>query len=93
MNFHGYEDQNITLLTDDSSGNNNTGGGRGIFSGDGFGGYNNHNNNNNTNNAIPTKQRMLAELQNLVTVSRPGDSVFFQYSGHGGFFRSRSEFF
>ena len=86
MNVHGYEDHNITLLTDDSFGNNsNTGGGRGMFSGGGFGGYNNNNNNNTTNNAIPTKQRMITELQHLVNVSRPGDSVFFHYSGHGGF--------
>ena len=86
MNVHGYDDPNITLLTDDLSGNSNTGDVGGMFSGDGFGGYNTNNNNNTTNNAIPTKQKMITELQNLVNVSRPGDSVlFFHYSGHGGF--------
>lgn len=33
----------------------------------------------------PTKQKMIKALTNLVDVSKAGDSVFFHYSGHGGF--------
>lgn len=34
---------------------------------------------------MPTKQKLIAALQHLVDASRSGDSVFFHYSGHGGF--------
>ncbi|KAL7535546.1 hypothetical protein ACHAWF_005197, partial [Thalassiosira exigua] len=33
----------------------------------------------------PTKRRMIEALLRLVEVSKEGDSVFFHYSGHGGF--------
>ena len=32
----------------------------------------------------PTRDNILRALRHLVTVSRPGDAVFFHYSGHGG---------
>jgi len=32
----------------------------------------------------PTRTSIIRALQHLVAVSQPGDTVFFQYSGHGG---------
>ena len=33
----------------------------------------------------PTKQKMITALKHMANVSEEGDSVFFHYSGHGGF--------
>ncbi|KAL3911946.1 MAG: hypothetical protein SGILL_007082 [Bacillariaceae sp.] len=33
----------------------------------------------------PTKQKMITALKDMADISKEGDSVFFHYSGHGGF--------
>jgi len=38
--------------------------------------------------SIPTRQKIIAELRRLVSVSMAGDSVYFHYSGHGGLLAS-----
>lgn len=38
----------------------------------------------NTDGIMPTRQKIILGLQQLVRMSKPGDSAYFHFSGHGG---------
>lgn len=46
-----------------------------------------------TSHAYPTKRKIIASLESLVSRSVSGDSAYFHYSGHGGLLDPNSNFF